>query len=81
MQGFYVGYFSLVLRDIPFGIIQFPMYELLKKLVSKYQGIHKDDLGGWTMSCLGSVAGAFSGFVVTPLDVLKTRQMTFDMTK
>ena len=49
------------------------MYELLKNLVANAQGISKDDLGGITMSILGSIAGAFSGFVVTPLDVLKTR--------
>lgn len=71
----------MVIRDIPFGIIQFPMYDLLKSMVSKYQGITKDELGGWTVSIIGSIAGAFSGFVVTPLDVLKTRQMTFDITK
>jgi hypothetical protein len=57
------------------------MYDLLKSIVSKYQGVEKDKLGGITMSILGSIAGAFSGFVVTPLDVLKTRQMTFDLTK
>ena len=49
------------------------MYELLKKIVAKSQGIPIEKLGGITMSVLGSIAGAFSGFVVTPLDVLKTR--------
>jgi hypothetical protein len=49
------------------------MYALLKKNVAKIQGITEEELGGWTVSILGSIAGAFSGFVVTPLDVLKTR--------
>lgn len=28
---------------------------------------------------MGSVAGSFSGFIVTPFDVLKTRLMTLDV--
>ena len=31
-QGFYAGFGSFVLRDIPFSAIQFPLYELLKML-------------------------------------------------
>ena len=29
----------------------------------------------------GSIAGAFSGWLVTPLDVAKTRLMTYDINK
>jgi len=35
--------------------------------------VDKVVLGGFTMACIGSFAGSFSGLVVTPLDVLKTR--------
>ena len=31
------------------------------------------------MALSGSVAGSFSGFIVTPFDVLKTRLMTHDV--
>ena len=29
--GFFAGYFSLILREIPFSTIQFPIYEYMKK--------------------------------------------------
>ena len=32
--------------------------------------------GGTVATAFGTVAGAFTGFVTTPLDVIKTRQMT-----
>jgi solute carrier family 25 S-adenosylmethionine transporter 26 len=28
--GFYQGYFTLIMREIPFSSIQFPFYEILK---------------------------------------------------
>ena len=41
-RGFYAGFGSFVLRDIPFSAIQFPLYELLKiasiRLVAHRQG-------------------------------------------
>lgn len=30
IRGFYSGYFSLILREIPFSMIQLPFYEVLK---------------------------------------------------
>jgi len=30
VRGFYVGYFSLILREMPFSMIQMPLYEILK---------------------------------------------------
>lgn len=30
--GFYAGYYSLIMREIPFSSIQFPFYEVLKML-------------------------------------------------
>jgi hypothetical protein len=70
------------MREIPFSSIQYPFYEGLKMLfvgiAAKKQGIDKSKvvLGGFQLACIGSFAGSFSGMVVTPLDVLKTRQQT-----
>lgn len=70
------------MREIPFSSIQYPFYEGLKMvfvgIAAKKQGIDKSKvvLGGFQLACIGSFAGSFSGMVVTPLDVLKTRQQT-----
>ena len=67
------------MREIPFSSIQYPFYEFLKSLAvsfeSSRQNIPKEKviLGGFQVAVIGSVAGSFSGLVVTPLDVLKTR--------
>ncbi len=67
--GFYKGYLSLVLRDIPFSMIQLSFYERLKSL-RLFPSLPEDYANGLN----GSIAGAVSGFIVTPMDVLKTRQ-------
>ena len=83
INGFYAGFTSFVMRDIPFSAIQFPLYEMLKilsiKMLSSRQGTAEGDfeLPVIVNSLNGSLAGACSGFLTTPLDVLKTRFMTF----
>jgi len=71
-MGFYTGYFTTVMREIPFALIQFPLWERLKKEVGALQGSAPSP---WQGACCGSAAGAFSAAVTTPLDVVKTRQM------
>ena len=83
LKGFYAGFGSYVCRDIPFGCIQYPLFEVLKmlsiQLIAHSQGttVALTELPGWVLSVCGSIAGATSGFITAPLDLLKTRQMTF----
>ena len=85
IKGFYTGYGSLIFREIPFSSIQFPFYEALKlvqiKINAKKGGIPESEvkLSGLALGLSGSIAGSFSGFIVTPFDVIKTRLMTQDM--
>lgn len=72
LGGFYVGYGTLVAREIPFAFIQFPIYERLKKKWAESQGAPTGPFQG---ACCGSVAGGFAGACTTPLDVTKTRIM------
>lgn len=60
-----------MLREIPFGSIQFPLWEYLKLVVSKYE---KDGQSKPYQSALcGAIAGGISAGLTTPIDVAKTR--------
>jgi len=72
-SGFYVGYATTVMREIPFGFIQFPLWERLKALwSSKQQGIPLNPIQS---AMCGSFSGAIAAAITTPIDVAKTRLM------
>lgn len=71
-RGIFAGYGSFLLRDLPFDAIEFVTYEQLKRA---YATAVKRDLNPGEHSVLGAGAGALTGLVTTPLDVLKTRLM------
>ncbi|KAK3512753.1 hypothetical protein QTP70_024818 [Hemibagrus guttatus] len=70
--GLYRGFGSTVLREIPFSLVQFPLWEYLKALWRRRQG---ERLDSWQAAVCGAVAGGVAAFVTTPLDVAKTRIM------
>lgn len=73
IRGFYRGYGSTVAREIPFSIIQFPIWEALKRAVAnKKESGRCSPLEG---AACGSVAGFIAAGLTTPLDVAKTRIM------
>lgn len=57
-KGFYAGYFSLILREIPFSAIQFPIYEYMKKRAFKKHGT----IGFLDSGINGFVSGAIGNF-------------------
>ncbi|CAO2826857.1 unnamed protein product [Amaranthus hypochondriacus] len=77
-KGLYAGYWSTLARDVPFAGLMVMFYEILKDLTD--YGMQKwifdadyrisSSLEGLV---LGGVAGGFSAYVTTPLDVIKTR--------
>ncbi|XP_066473366.1 mitochondrial S-adenosylmethionine carrier protein isoform X2 [Tiliqua scincoides] len=72
LLGLYRGYKSTVLREIPFSLVQFPLWESLKDLWSWKQG---HVVNSWQSAVCGAFAGGFAAAVTTPLDVAKTRIM------
>jgi len=72
LSGFYTGYSTTLLREIPFALVQFPIYEKAKRVWSTYQGHTVSPLQA---ALCGSFAGGVAAGVTTPMDVIKTRLM------
>jgi solute carrier family 25 S-adenosylmethionine transporter 26 len=70
--GLYRGYGVTLLREIPFAMIQFPMYEKMKVIWGESQGYKATPLQA---AVCGSVSGGIGAAATTPLDVIKTRLM------
>lgn len=74
----YRGWGITILREVPFTIIQFPLWEAMKRMGRRRQGLEVSrgqDVGVVESALYGSVAGAVAAGITTPLDVLKTRVM------
>jgi solute carrier family 25 S-adenosylmethionine transporter 26 len=69
----YRGWSITVFREVPFTVIQFPLWEAIKAY--RARGTGKDTVGALESAVAGSVAGAIAAGITTPLDVLKTRMM------
>jgi solute carrier family 25 S-adenosylmethionine transporter 26 len=70
--GLYRGYLVTLSRELPFSIIQFPLWEYLKMRWAIHQ---KAPVMPWQSSLCGAVAGGIAAALTTPLDVAKTRIM------
>lgn len=72
LQGFYRGYFSMIAREIPFSVIQFPLWEFLKHKSFERSG--QPATAAQSALC-AAMAGGVAAALTTPLDVVKTRIM------
>ncbi|XP_050226035.1 uncharacterized protein LOC126675436 isoform X2 [Mercurialis annua] len=77
-RGLYAGYWSTLARDVPFAGLMVMFYEALKDMTeygkkkwipNADRFIHSSVEG----LVLGGLAGGFSAYLTTPLDVIKTR--------
>jgi solute carrier family 25 S-adenosylmethionine transporter 26 len=69
----YRGWSITIIREVPFTIIQFPLWEAMKRYRCSQTG--RPQVTGIEGGALGAVAGAVAAAMTTPLDVLKTRMM------
>lgn len=76
VQGLYRGFGITVMREIPFALIQFPIYERLKVELTGWKG-GLEPTPVQAAGC-GSAGGAVAALLTTPLDVVKTRVMLGD---
>ncbi|KAG5357838.1 putative mitochondrial carrier protein [Yarrowia sp. B02] len=73
LRGLYRGYATTIVREIPFTMIQFPLYEYLKKKWAR--ATQRDVVTSKEAAVCGSFAGGVAAAITTPLDVIKTRLM------
>ena len=84
----YRGLGATLCLDLPFALLQFPLFEYLKggfarrKLLPGGAGVSDDSLEATTSSragiegaIAGAIAGASAAFLTTPLDVIRTRHV------
>ncbi len=69
----YRGWSVTIMREVPFTVIQFPLWESMKEYRRRKSG--KDSITAVESAFFGSVSGAIAAGTTTPLDVLKTRMM------
>lgn len=69
----YRGWAITVMREVPFTVIQFPLWEGMKRW--SVGGVSSAQVPALQSALLGSAAGAIAAGLTTPLDVLKTRMM------
>jgi len=75
-RGLFRGFTTTVMREVPFSMIQFPLWEWLKSKWAHYQ--NEDRVKPMQSSICGAISGGISAAITTPLDVAKTRIMLAD---
>mmetsp|Transcript_78990 Transcript_78990/g.212035 ORF Transcript_78990/g.212035 Transcript_78990/m.212035 type:complete len:425 (-) Transcript_78990:82-1356(-) len=95
-RGLFRGYRAQVMRDVTYHAIQLPLYEAVKSTWGTRISLHNGKprlnslrksqremrrLAPWENLLCGAIAGATSGALTTPLDVMKTRLMTMSSAK
>ncbi|CAG8951941.1 hypothetical protein HYFRA_00005747 [Hymenoscyphus fraxineus] len=73
LREMYRGFGITVMREIPFSIIQYPLWEMMKEFSRQKSG--QDEVVWWKAAIYGGTAGGIAAAATTPLDVLKTRKM------
>lgn len=71
-KGLYRGFGTTIMREVPFSLIQFPLWEYLKTQWEPATGL---SLTPVSVAVCGAISGGIAAGLTTPLDVIKTRIM------
>jgi solute carrier family 25 S-adenosylmethionine transporter 26 len=72
-RGIVASWRATAMRDVLHSSLQFPLYEGLKLALAHQTGRRTSSIPAWQAAVCGSVAGASSAYLTTPLDLLRTR--------
>ncbi|XP_030007168.1 mitochondrial ornithine transporter 1-like [Sphaeramia orbicularis] len=72
-RGFFQGWSSTIVREIPGYFCFFGAYELSRSTFAQYMGTDKDGIGMLPLMFSGGFGGACLWIVVYPIDCVKTR--------
>lgn len=72
-RNLYRGWGATVLREVPFTVVQFPLWEAMKAWRRRNKG--DQEVSAIESAAFGSLSGGIAAAATTPLDVLKTRIM------
>jgi solute carrier family 25 (mitochondrial S-adenosylmethionine transporter), member 26 len=76
LRGFFAGFGATAMREVPFALLQMPLFEELKH---RHPAAAKarEEGNSWQLGVIGMqagcFAGGFAGLATTPLDTAKTR--------
>jgi len=76
IRNIYKGSAATLIRDVPGSIAWFGAYEIIKSLISEFQGVEKGKLSPLATMFAGGCAGISNWVVALPLDIIKTRLQT-----
>lgn len=72
-RGLYRGFGITIMREVPFTMIQFPIYESMKRWQANR--MRKPKVNAFEAAVAGCISGGIAASFTTPLDVVKTRVM------
>jgi len=81
MRALYRGLPATIVLDVPFALLQFPVYEAVRGALARrrfqLEAAGKQPLTseGSEGALAGALAGSFAGLLTTPLDVVRTRHV------
>ena len=65
LQGLYRGGLTTLAREVPFSLIQFPLWELLKANLEDHRGRPSTPIESAACGALGGIVAVGKGFTVT----------------
>lgn len=71
LLGFFAGYDGVLLRDIPYTVLELGLYDFFKGFFHK----RPSELKVWQEIAAAAASGGITAFCTTPLDTIKTKLM------